>query len=297
MPAEHRFDQALMFIPLEAAAAQDRDRLAAVLSALSAEDPTMIYSSDPSLNLFWLHAASEADLDQYVTTLRATCGCDLRFGAPQVTYIEKPMKHAEIDYRFRDTWRRTFARVKLVLQPTTVERPVTFEGRVSEASMPKVFLQAIEAGILAVAKSGIHGGFPVHGVHVALIDFDSDQTSTSEAFGQAASAAFRECLRNTGVFLFEPLMNATITIPEAYEGSVTGDLLGRRGRVLDRAMDGALLNLTTTVPLANMFGYAKQLQSFTQGHGTFSMQFDRYEQAPAPSTDPPFRPAAALRVA
>jgi elongation factor G len=287
-----------LFVTLEAHA-RNHIGLASELLRLSEAREALADCVDPGRDLFCLYGASETELYEHVTALRAACTFELKIGTPQVALVEKPMWPAECVHFPRDGIKQTFIRVKLILTPAPMAADLTFASRVfADASTPQTSIEAVENGVAAVAKRGTHGAYRVRGGEVILSELASDQSTSAEAIQQVASAALRDALRASVSALFEPLMTVVINTPKDYEGSVLGDLLGRRGQIIDRSVSGPALRIVAIVPLANMFGYAKQLRSFTQGYGTFSMQFDRYAQMPpAPSKTPPFRPAAALRVA
>ncbi|WP_158809002.1 hypothetical protein [Beijerinckia sp. L45] len=291
-------ERTLFFVTLETHA-RNHIALAAELLRLNEAREALADCVDPGRDLFCLYGASETELDEHVTALRAACTFELKIGVPQVALVEKPMWPAECVHFPRDGIKQTFIRVKLILTPAPMETGLTFASRVfADASTPQASIQAVENGVTALAKRGTHGDYRVRGGKVILSELASDQAASTEAIQQVASAAFRDALRASVSALFEPLMQVVIDTPKDYEGFVLGDLLGRRGQIIDRSVAGPALRIVAMVPLANMSGYADQLRSFTQRYGTFSMQFDRYEQMPpAPSNTPPFRPAAALRAA
>jgi elongation factor G len=218
-------------------------------------------------------------------------------GAPQVSYRETIRREDTIDYTHKkhSGGCGQFARVKINLIPDKLDFGFMFQSKIRGDAVPEEYIPAVERGVESVLRSGVLAGFPVVDLRVELVDGAYHDVDSSElAFEIAARAALREGLRKCRPALLEPIMKVEVVTPENSKGTVIADLRSRRGRVQEQHMRGASNVIQVLVPLANMFGYVNYLRSMTGGHGTFTMQFDRYEQVPTPDDDP-FAPAIGMR--
>jgi elongation factor G len=203
-------------------------------------------------------------------------------GRPQVAYKESITAEAEGEGRFvRQTGGRgQYGHCKIRLFPNT-EKEFTFENEIVGGSIPREFIRPIEQGIKEAMESGPLAGYPITGVRIELYDGSFHEVDSSEiAFKIAGSMAFQDATKKAQPVLLEPVMAVEVVTPEDYMGDVIGDITSRRGRVQHMEMRGSSQVITCRVPLAEMFGYATDLRSATQGRATYTMQFASYEQAP-----------------
>ena len=202
---------------------------------------------------------------------------------PQVAYRETITRQVEVDYTHKKQSGGSgqFARVKLVFSPLS-EGGYGFTNSIVGGSVPKEFIPGVEKGIMQAKDTGVIAGFPVIDFEVELIDGAShDVDSSVLAFEIAARAAFREAVEKAAPRLLEPVMKVEVLTPEEYVGDIIGDLNSRRGQVGGMDQRGNARAIDAMVPLANMFGYATDVRSATQGRATYTMVFDHYEQVPS----------------
>ena len=285
----------LMEVAIEPSTTEDQARLALALKELAAEDSSFGFAVDQETGQTIIKGATEEQLDAKVSFLRKR-GINLNIGRPQVAYREKLTKRVEIDYTHKKQSGGSgqFAHVKIVFEPAEAGAGSSFESKIVGGSVPKEYIPGVEKGVMSAMSSGVLAGFLVVDVKATLVDGAyHDVDSSALAFEIAARAAFREGLNKRSVLL-EPIMRVEIITPDEYVGFVMGDLLSRRGQVQGRTMRANATVINALVPLANMFGYANQLRSGTQGRASFSMQFSHYAVVP-PRDDGPFSPAIGMR--
>jgi elongation factor G len=230
--------------------------------------------------------------------LKRTYKVDANIGQPQVAYREKLTKKVEINYTHKKQTGGTgqFAKVTIIFEPAEAGAGSSFESKIVGGAVPKEYIPGVEKGINSVMGSGVLAGFPVVDLKVTLVDGAyHDVDSSALAFEICARAALREALQKGAPVLLEPVMKVEVVTPEDYTGSVIGDLNSRRGQIQGQDMRGNANVITAMVPLANMFSYANDLRSMSEGRAAFTMQFDHYAEVPWPEDDPPFSPAMAMR--
>ena len=206
-------------------------------------------------------------------------------GAPQVAYKETFTKAVDVDSKYakQSGGRGQYGHCKVHFEPMDAngEELFKFDSSVVGGAIPKEYIPAVGEGIEEAAKAGILGGFPVLGIHATVFDGSYHEVDSSEmAFHIAGSLAFKEAMQKAGAVLLEPIMKVEVTTPEDYMGDVIGDINSRRGRIEGMEDIGGGKMIRGYVPLAEMFGYATDLRSRTQGRGNYSMFFEKYEQVP-----------------
>jgi len=285
-------------IAVEPKSRADQQRLADALEQISAADKNVQFDLDPESGQVRLRGLCEDNLDGVVDILRRAYKVEANIGAPQVAYRETLGRKAEIDYTHKKQTGGTgqFARVKLVFEPLPPGSGFVFENDIVGGSIPKEFIPGVEKGIKSVMNSGPLVGFPVIDFKVTLIDGAFHNVDSSVlAFEIASSAAFREASEKVAMKLLEPVMKVEIVSPEDYVGTVIGDLNSRRGMILGQEMRGNATVINAMVPLANMFGYAKNLRSQTQGRANYTMEFGHYAPVEPTPPDDVFPPAIGMR--
>ena len=225
----------------------------------------------------------ELHLEIIVDRLRREFNVEATVGRPQVAYREALTKPAEADGRYvkQTGGRGQYGHVKLRVIPGHPGDGFVFKNEVFGGAVPREFIGSIEAGVREALTTGVLAGYAIEDVSVTLYDGSSHDVDSSEvAFKIAASMAFRAAARKASPVLLEPVMRVEVVVPEAHMGDVIADLNGRRGKIKAMEAHGGTQIVNARVPLAEMFGYATDLRSRTQGRATFTMHFDRYEQVP-----------------
>ncbi len=225
----------------------------------------------------------ELHLEIIVDRLVREFQVEARVGIPQVAYRETITKVAESEGKFvRQTGGRgQFGRVFLRLEPREPGGGFEFCNRITGGVVPKEYIPAVEKGVIEAMERGVLAGYPTVDVKVILLDGSYHQVDSSEhAFRIAASMGYKEAARKAGPALLEPVMSIQIIVPEAFLGTVVGDINARRGRIIKIESKPGSHLILAEVPLAETFGYATDLRSSTQGRATFTMQFCRYERVP-----------------
>ena len=208
---------------------------------------------------------------------------EVEVGDPQITYLETIRKQAEAEGKFiRQTGGSgQYGHVKLRLSPNEPGKGFEFEDATKGGSVPKEYIKPIEMGIKEAMEGGVLAGYPMVDVKASLYDGSYHEVDSNElAFKIAASMAFKEAARKASPVLLEPVMSVEVVVPEEYMGTIIGDLNSRRGRIEGIEHRAGSQVIKSMVPLAEMFGYATNMRSNTQGRATFSMHFSRYEEAP-----------------
>jgi elongation factor G len=226
----------------------------------------------------------ELHLDVLVDRLRREFKVDANVGRPQVAYRETIKKAVDgVVYRHikQTGGKGQFAHVEIDLEPTGPGGGYEFVDRTKGGAVPKEYVPAVDAGIEAALESGVLAGYPIVDVRAVLVDGSAHAVDSSEmAFKIAGSMALQEAARRAGMALLEPVMAVEVVTPEDYMGEVIGDLNSRRGQIGEMGQRGNNRVIDARVPLAEMFGYATDLRSRTQGRAAYTMQFDSYQQVP-----------------
>ncbi len=278
------FPDPVIAVAIEPKTKADQDKLAGALQRLAEEDPTFRVQSDEETGQTLISGMGELHLEIIVDRLMREFKVDANVGRPQVAYRETVGKRVEkIQGRFvRQTGGRgQYGHAVINLEPTEPGEGYEFIDRIVGGAIPKEYIPSIDLGIQGAMESGILAGFPVVDIRIELVEGSHHEVDSSEmAFKIAGSMAFKEAMKRANPKLLEPMMAVEVVTPDEYLGDVMGDLNSRRGRVEGLEPRGNAQAIRARVPLATMFGYATDLRSTTQGRATFTMQFDRYEEAP-----------------
>ncbi|GGM49699.1 elongation factor G [Dactylosporangium sucinum] len=270
-------------VAVEARVRADTDRLATALARLVDEDPSLVVRSDPETGQTVLSGLGELHLEVAVEKIRQGTGLSVNVGRPQVAYRETVVRGVTgLLYRHvkQEGGAGQYAHVVIDVEPS--EDEFAFRSTVVGGRVPKEYVRAVEAGLRDALTQGPLGGHPVTGVRVTLTDGATHPKDSSElAFRTAGRLALQQAFRQAELALLEPVVEATVTVPDDVVGGVLGDLAARRGRVTASNARGGTVVLTATVPLAELFGYATRLRSRTQGRGTFTTRPAGYAPAPA----------------
>jgi elongation factor G len=278
------FPEPVIAVAIEPKTKADQEKLASSLARLADEDPTFQVESDQETGQTLIHGMGELHLEVIVDRLLREFSVDANVGRPQVAYRETIRDRAEkVEGRFvRQTGGRgQYGHVVINVEPAPGEG-YDFVNEIKGGKIPSEFLPAVEAGIEEALQSGVKAGYQMVDVRVELIDGSHHEVDSSEmAFKIAGSMALQEAARRAKPVLLEPVMAVEVVTPEEFLGDVIGDLSRRRGKVSGQDQRGNTVAVQALVPLGEMFGYATDLRSSTQGRATFTMQFERYEEVPA----------------
>jgi elongation factor G len=277
------FPVPVIAVAIEPKTKVDEEKLGQSLARLAMEDPTFKVNVDPETNQTLIHGMGELHLEIIVDRLLREFKVEANVGKPQVAYRETIRQKAEAQGRFvRQTGGRgQYGDVWLEIRPSEPGAGVTFENKLKGPAIPREFVPAVEKGIKEAAETGVLAGYPVVDVIVSLTDGSYHDVDSSEmAFKIAASMGFKEVCRKAKPVLLEPVMDVEVVVPSEYQGAVVGDLNSRRGRVVSMDSRGNAQVIRSFVPLGQMFGYATDVRSMTQGRATYTMQFARYEEVP-----------------
>ncbi len=277
------FPEPVIRLAIEPKTKADQDKLAAGLAKLVQEDPTFRVQSDPETGQTLIAGMGELHLEILVDRLQREFGVGANVGTPQVSYRETVKGTASAEGRFiRQTGGRgQYGHVKITIEPSGADAGFVFVNEVVGGAIPKEFISAFRAGFEEATESGILAGYAMRDVKVTLVDGSYHEVDSSEmAFKIASSMAFKEACRKAGVVLLEPVMKVEVVVAEEAMGDVIGDLNARRGRIAAMGSRPGLSVIQAAVPLAELFGYATDLRSRTQGRGTYTMHFGHYEEVP-----------------
>ncbi|MFN2174867.1 MAG: elongation factor G [Anaerolineales bacterium] len=275
------FPQPVISVSIEPKSAADQDKMSTALQKLAEEDPTFVVRMDKDTGQTIISGMGELHLEVLVDRMLREFRVQARVGKPQVAYretITKPVERAEYKYIKQTGGRGQYGHVVLEMEPGEQGSGIVFENKIVGGVIPREFIPAVEKGVMEAALGGIIAGYPVTDVMVRLYDGSFHEVDSSEmAFKMAGSLAFREGGRRAEPVLQEPMMKVEVIVPEDYLGEVIGQLNARRGEILGMEIrPGIMQAVRVMVPLAEMFGYATDLRSATQGRGAFSMEFDHY---------------------
>lgn len=277
------FPEPVISVAIEPKTAADQDKMSEALHKLADEDPTFHVRSDPDTGQTIISGMGELHLEVLVDRMLREFKVQARVGKPQVAYresITRPVERAEYRYVKQTGGRGQYGHVVLELEPTEMGTGLIFEDDIVGGVIPKEFISGIEKGIREAAEAGVLAGYPITDVRVRLYDGSFHEVDSSEmAFKMAASLAFKEGIQKGGPVLLEPIMKVEVVVPEEFLGDIIGQLNARRGEILGTELrPGNTQAVRAMVPLAEMFGYATDLRSATQGRGAFTMEFDHYNQ-------------------
>ena len=277
------FPTPVIALAIEPRTKADQEKLGRGLAKLTREDPTFRVKTDDETGQVVISGMGELHLEIIVDRLRREFDVEATVGRPEVAYREALTKPAEADGRYvkQTGGRGQYGHVKLRVMPGQPGDGFEFKNEIFGGAVPREFIGSIEAGVREAITTGVLAGYAIEDVSVILYDGSSHDVDSSEvAFKIAASMAFRAAARKASPVLLEPVMRVEVVVPETNLGDVIADLNGRRGRIKSMEAHGGTQIIDSRVPLAEMFGYATDLRSRTQGRATHTMHFDRYEQVP-----------------
>ena len=279
------FPEPVIELAIEPKTKAGQGKLGEALAKLAEEDPTFRAHTNQETGQTIIAGMGELHLDIIVDRLLREFKVEANVGAPQVAYKETITKPVDVEHKYakQSGGRGQYGHCKVKFEPmdANAEETYKFESTVVGGAIPKEYIPAVGEGIEEAMKSGMLGGFPVVGVHANVYDGSYHEVDSSEmAFHIAGSLAFKDAMQKASPILLEPIMRVEVTTPEDYMGDVIGDINSRRGRIEGMEDIGGGKMIRGYVPLAEMFGYATDLRSRTQGRGNYSMFFDRYEPVP-----------------
>ncbi len=281
------FPAPVLSLAIEPKSKADQQKIGLALAKLSQEDPTFQVKTDEDTGQTVLSGMGELHLEILVDRLMREFKVEANVGRPQVSYKETITRGSEAEGKFvrQSGGRGQYGHCKIRIEPleaTEENEGFEFVNNIKGGAIPKEYIKPVEAGIVEAMEGGVLAGYPLVNVKVELYDGTYHEVDSSEiAFKVAGSMAFRNAAEKAKPVLLEPVMSVEIVVPEEYMGDVIGDINQRRGRVEGMEMRGGSQIIKTYVPLAEMFGYATDIRSRTQGRGTFTMHLSGYEQAPA----------------
>lgn len=279
------FPDPVISVAIEPKTKADQDKLSMGLNKLAEEDPSFRVKIDPETGQTIISGMGELHLEIIVDRLLREFKVSANVGKPQVAYRETITKAVDAEGKFirQSGGRGQYGHVKLKLEPLNQGGGFVFENKIVGGSVPKDYIPAIQKGIEETLLGGVLAGYEVIDVKAVLYDGSYHEVDSSEmAFKVAASMAVKDGVKKAAPNILEPMMKVEVEVPEEYLGDVIGDLSGRRGRVEGmEAIEGTnIQKVTALVPLSEMFGYSTDIRSKTQGRGTFSMEFSKYEPVP-----------------
>jgi len=278
------FPEPVIHVAVEPKTKADQEKMGIALGRLAAEDPSFRVRTDEESGQTIISGMGELHLEIIVDRMKREFNVEAGVGAPQVAYREAIRKAVEQEGKFvkQSGGRGQFGHVWIKLEPNETGKGYEFVDAIKGGVVPREYIPAVDKGLQETLPNGVLAGFPVVDVKVTLFDGSyHDVDSNENAFKMAASMAFKDAMRKANPVLLEPMMAVVVETPEDYMGNVMGDLSSRRGIV--QGMDdipGGMKEVRAEVPLAEMFGYATQLRSLTQGRATYSMEFKHYSEAP-----------------
>ena len=280
------FPEPVISVAIEPKTKADQDKMGIALQKLAEEDPSFRVKSDTETGQTIISGMGELHLDIIVDRMLREFKVEANIGKPQVAYRETIRGNADQDSKFirQSGGKGQYGHVKVRISPAEENAGFVFENKIVGGAIPREYIEPARKGMEEALEGGILAGFPMIDVKVELYDGSYHEVDSSEmAFKIAGSMAIKEGCRKAQPCILEPMMKVEIEIPDEFTGTIIGDISRRRGRVEGQEPQGNTGNVIVRalVPLANMFGYATDLRSNTQGRGTFSMEFHNYEQVPA----------------
>jgi elongation factor G len=276
------FPEPVIQLAIEPKTKADQEKLGMAIQKLVQEDPTLRVSTDVDTGQTILAGMGELHLEIIVDRMQREFSVGANVGKPQVAYRETIRAKAEYDYTHKKQTGGSgqYARVKLRVEANH-GKGFEFENEIRGGNVPREFIPAVEKGVREALEGGILAGYPMVDVKVTIYDGDYHEVDSSEmAFKICASICVKEACRKAKPVLLEPVMRVEVVVPEEYMGTVNGDLSSRRGRLEGTEVHGTTQVIKAMVPLSEMFGYATDVRSRTQGRGTFTMHFGQYEELP-----------------
>jgi elongation factor G len=276
------FPAPVIQLAIEPKTKADQEKLGMAIAKLVQEDPTLKVSTDPDTGQTILAGMGELHLEIIVDRMQREFNVGANVGKPQVAYRETIVQAAEYDYTHKKQTGGAgqYARVKLRVEPVEGQE-FEFVNDIKGGAIPKEFIPAVEKGVAESLEHGVLAGYPMSNVRVTVFDGAYHEVDSSEmAFKICASICFKEAAKRAKPVLLEPVMRIEVVAPDEYMGAVNGDLISRRGRLEGTEILGSTHIIKAMTPLSEMFGYATDLRSRTQGRGAFTMHFGQYEEVP-----------------
>jgi elongation factor G len=270
-------------VAVEPKTKQDMDKLSKALQALSEEDPTFRVNVDPETNQTVIAGMGELHLDILVDRMKREYKVEANVGAPQVAYRETIRKPIRTEGKFvrQSGGKGQYGHVVIEVEPGEPGSGFEFVSKIVGGAIPKEYIAPAEQGMKEACESGIIAGYPVIDLKVKLVDGSFHEVDSSEmAFKIAGSMAIKDAVQKASPVLLEPMMKVEVEVPEDFIGNVIGDLNSRRGQIEGQDTEQGIAKVTSKVPLAEMFGYATDIRSKTQGRGIFTMEFSHYDEVP-----------------
>ena len=277
------FPEPVIRVAIEPKTKAGQEKMGIALSKLAEEDPTFKTYTDQETGQTIIAGMGELHLEIIVDRLLREFKVEANVGKPQVAYketVRKTVDH-ECKYKRQSGGSGQYGHVKIILEPNESGKGYEFINKVTGGAIPKEFIEPVNQGIQGAMRSGVLAGYPVVDVKVTLYDGSYHEVDSSEmAFKIAGSMAFKEAMKKADPVIMEPIMKVVVTAPDEYLGAVIGDLTSRRGQVQGQESDGGTQTVTAFVPLSEMFGYATDLRSKTQGRGAYVMEPSHYTEVP-----------------
>ncbi len=277
------FPEPVISVAVEPKTRSDEEKLSISLGKLAKEDPSFHVRVDEETSQTIISGMGELHLEIITDRLTREFGVDANVGRPQVAYKEtiKKSERAEGKFVRQSGGRGQYGHVILVVSPNKPGEGFVFENKVVGGRVPKEYIPAIKKGVETTMEEGVLAGYPVVDVKVTLEDGSYHEVDSSElAFKIAGSMAFKEATKRAGPMLLEPVMDVEVVTPEEFTGDIVGDLSSRRGKISGMEPRAGTQTIKSQVPLEEMFGYATEIRSMTQGRATYTMQFSHYKEVP-----------------
>ena len=278
------FPDPVISVAIEPETKADQEKLGMALNKLSIEDPSFKVKVDHETNQTIISGMGELHLEIIVDRLKREFNVEAKVGAPQVAYREtiRGSSEAEQKYIKQTGGKGQYGHVKIRIEPMDTGGGFEFVNEIKGGAIPREFIPAVEKGIQEAMSSGVVAGYEVVDGKVTLYDGSFHDVDSSEmAFKIAGSLAFKDAVKKAGAVVLEPMMKVEVVCPEDFMGTVIGDLSSRRGKVQGTELRGELQGVQCEVPLSEMFGYATDVRSLTEGRATFTMEFSTYADVPA----------------
>ena len=277
------FPDPVISVAIEPKTKAGQEKMGIALAKLAEEDPTFKTYTDEETGQTIISGMGELHLEIIVDRLQREFKVEANVGAPQVSYREAIRKPVRVDHKYarQSGGKGQYGHVVIEVEPLESGKGYIFENKIVGGAIPKEYIPAVDAGIQSAALTGILAGYNVVDFKVSLVDGSYHEVDSSEmAFKIAASMAFKEACRKADAVLKEPIMQVDVVIPDEYMGDVMGDLSSRRGQIQGQEARTGAIAISSYVPLSEMFGYATELRSRTQGRGQYTMQPSHYEEVP-----------------
>ena len=277
------FPEPVISVAVEPKTKADQEKMGVALTKLAEEDPSFRVTTDEETGQTIISGMGELHLEIIIDRIKREFKVEAEVGAPQVAYRETIRQAVDQEYKYakQSGGRGQYGHVFIKVEPQEPGKGYEFVNQITGGVIPKEYIPAVDKGIQEAMQNGVLAGYPVVDTKVTLYDGSYHDVDSSEmAFKIAGSMAFKEAAKKANPVLLEPIMKVEVEVPEEYMGDVIGDINRRRGQVSSMEDRAGNKIVTAMVPLAEMFGYSTDLRSFTQGRGTYSMEFDHYEEVP-----------------